>query len=126
MPSPVWHGATHFGFDCAVSGQSANRSQQLCQMLAPTGAETLQLPFRANPGPDGVTLRVKLRQNGARLIGTLVAVRPAFRGETDESSAVVPLSLDAVSPAADFSRALTTLRKPAQKPTAHPRVRPSA
>jgi len=123
MPAPVWHGASHFGFHCVIDGDDAAVSERFCRLLGPVGTEKLKLPFRANPGPDGVTLRLNLRLNGGRLVGTLVAFRPALRGETDETSPTIPVSLDAAAPVPGFVRALALLRTPQTRPRVRQIVR---
>jgi hypothetical protein len=112
MPQQLWHGATHFGLECRIEGVNSAEAKRLCNSLGPMGAQALKLPYRASPGPDGVTLRLSLDGLGSRLSGTLVAIRPALRGETDERSPTVPVTFDADAPGPGFTRAVLALRSP--------------
>ncbi len=116
MPGPVWHGATHFGFDCRIEGESAADAKRFCDTLGTAGSQLLKLPFRSEVGVDGVTLELTMRGSGKQLTGTMVAKRPALRGETDEQSPVVPISIDTATPEPGFVRALTIVRNPQQQP----------
>jgi len=123
MPQLLWHGATHFGFECRLEGSSRREAAAFCARLAPATAEKLKLAYRAVPAPDGVVLRLDLRRVQDRLTGTMVAVRPALRGETDERSALILLDLDRSAPGEGFARAVTLLRTPSARPTPR-RIRP--
>lgn len=117
MPSPVWHGATHFGFDCTIEDARTEEAKRFCESLGPAGTKLLKLPFRSVAGADGVTLRMALRRSGKQMTGTLVAIRSALRGETDEQSPTVKIMLDAAAPGPGFTRALALARNPVMPPT---------
>jgi hypothetical protein len=125
MPQRLWHGATHFALDCRVQGWSSREAAAFCQRLAPVATAKLKLTFRPSAAPDDVILRLDLQREGSRLAGTLVAIRRALRGETDEQSAIVPIDLDTSEPGTGLTAAIGLMRRPVLRSAPH-RIRPAA
>jgi hypothetical protein len=125
MPQRLWLGATHFSLECRLLGFSAREAAAFCERLAPVAMSRLNLTYRPSAGPNDVILSLDLRRDGAQLTGTLVAVRRALRGETDEQSAPVPVNLASADPRNGWIAALGLIRKPMFR-SAPRRIRPAA
>jgi hypothetical protein len=125
MPQRLWHGATHFALDCRLQGFSPREAATFCERLAPIAMSNLKLTYRQTAAPDDVILRLDLRREGGGLTGSLVAIRRALRGETDEQSSTVPVMLSTSDPGSGLLAALGLMRNPVLR-SAPRRVRPAA
>lgn len=99
LPSSMWKDVDAVTVECALSGATAAQYKDICSRLM--AAARINAPMeiksgsgKATPSANNVALVIQGKVTGSQFAGTVALKRPAFRGENDEASSPLPVTLN--------------------------------